>query len=111
MKRLTIMLLMLTLMLPVAVTSSFAQSTEQEIQQLKQMVEQNRKQNEELMKRIEQLESEKATTQVQVDKFITEQEKKNTSYDDLLSLINSINVGFSVDTTYQYVFNRGATDS
>lgn len=111
MKRLTIMLLMLTLMLPVAVISSFAQSTEQEIQQLKQMVEQNRKQNEELMKRIEQLESEKATTQVQVDKFITEQEKKNTSYDDLLSMINSINVGFSVDTTYQYVFNRGATDS
>jgi cell division protein FtsL len=113
MKRLTIMLLMLTLLLPVASTSSFAQSTDtqQEIQQLKQMIEQNSKQNEELMRRIQQLESEKAANQVKMDKFISEQENKNTKYDGVMSIFDAIDLGFYVDTTYQYVFNRGATNS
>lgn len=104
-------LMMLTLLLPVAATSSFAQSTEQEIQQLKQMIEQNSKQNDELMRRIEQLESEKAATQTKMDKFITEQEDKNLKTDGLMTFFDAIDLGFYVDTTYQYVFNRGVTNS
>ncbi len=45
MKKLTLAILMLTLLLPVGSIPSFAQSTEQEIQELKRMVEQNSKQN------------------------------------------------------------------
>jgi hypothetical protein len=111
MKRLAIMLLMLTLLLPVAVTTSFAQGTEQEIQQLKQMIEQNSKQNDELMKRIEQLESEKATNQVKMDKFMIDQENKDMKYDGIMTFFDAIDLGFYVDTTYQYVFNRGVTNS
>ncbi|HVY55740.1 MAG TPA: outer membrane beta-barrel protein [Thermodesulfobacteriota bacterium] len=75
------------------------------------MIEQNRKQNEELMKRIEQLESEKAASEVKMEKFMTRQEEKNQKTDDLLSFFDSIDLGFYVDTTYQYVFNRGVTNS
>ncbi len=111
MKRLTIMVLMLTILLPAGSISSFAKNTEQEIQELEQMIEQNRKQNEELMKRIEQLESEKAASEVKMEKFMTRQEEKNQKTDDLLSFFDSIDLGFYVDTTYQYVFNRGVTNS
>ena len=111
MKKLTLMILMLTLLLPVGSIPSFAQSTEQEIQELKQMIEQNSKQNDELMRRIEQLESEKAATQVKMDKFITDQEDKDLKYDGLMTFFDSIDLGFYVDTTYQYVFNRGLPDS
>jgi len=111
MKKLTVMILMLTLLLPVGSLPSYAQSTEQEIQELKQMIQQNSKQNEELMRRIEQLESEKAATQVKMEKFMMEQEDKDLKYDGLMTFFDSIDLGFYVDTTYQYVFNRGLTDS
>ena len=112
MRKLTLALLMLTLLLPVGSIPSFAQSsTQQEIEQLKQMVEQNQKQNEELMKRIEQLETEKAQSEVKIEKFMTEQQDKDLKYDGLMTFLDSIDLGFSVDTTYQYVFNRGVTNS
>ena len=111
MKKLTLMILMLTLLLPFGSLPSYAQSTEQEIQELKQMIQQNSKQNEELMRRIEQLESEKAATQVKMEKFMMEQEDKDLKYDGLMTFFDSIDLGFYVDTTYQYVFNRGLTDS
>src|SRR3990167_4393074 len=82
MKKLTLMILMLTLLLPVGSIPSFAQSTEQEIQELKKMV-----------------------------KFITDQEDKDLKYDGLMTFFDAIDLGFYVDTTYQYVFNRGLTDS
>jgi len=94
MKKLTLMILMLTLLLPVGSIPSFAQSTEQEIQELKQMVEQNSKQNDELMRRIEQLESEKAATQTKMDKFITDQEDKDLKYDGLMTFFDAIDLGF-----------------
>ena len=105
------MILMLALLLPVGSIHSFAQGTEQEIQELKKMIQENSKQNEELMRRIEQLESEKAATQTKMDKFITEQEDKNLKTDGLMTFFDAIDLGFFVDTTYQYVFNRGVTDN
>lgn len=111
MKRLTIVLVaVLTLLSPLGSVSSFAGSSEQQIQELREMVEQNRKQNEELMRKIEQLETEKATDQMKMDEFISEQEEKDLKYDGLLTFFDSVDLGFYVDTTYQYVFNRGTTD-
>ena len=74
MKRLTMFVLMLTLSLPLGTLSSHAQSRDQQIQELKQMVEQNRQQNEALMLKIQQMEAEKAATQVQVEELTTKQE-------------------------------------
>lgn len=110
MKRLTIMFLILTAISYLCLDKSFAQSSEMEIQQLKQMVEQNSKQNEELMRRIQQLESENAAKDAEFDKFISAQEAKDLKYDGIMTFFDSIDLGFAVDTSYQYVFNRGATD-
>ena len=108
MKRLTILFLALTLLLPLGTLSSNAQSQSQQINELKQMVEENRKQNEMLMQKIEQMEAEKAATQVQVEEIATKQEDTELKVDGFLSFFDSIDLGFYVDTTYQYVFNRGS---
>ncbi len=111
MKRLTIGLVaVLMLLSPLGSVSSFAGSSDEQIQELRQMIEENRKQNEELMRKIDQLESEKAASQVKMDEFISEQEEKDLKYNGILTFFDSIDLGFYVDTTYQYVFNRGSTD-
>lgn len=111
MKRFTIMFLILTAISYLCLDKSYAQSSEMEIQQLKQMIEQNSKQNDELMRRIQQLESDNAAKDAEFEKFISAQEAKDLKYDGIMTFFDSINLGFSVDTTYQYVFNRGVTDS
>lgn len=112
MKRFTIMFLILTAVSYLCLDKSFAQSgTEMEIRQLKQMIEQNSKQNEELMRRIQQLESDNAAKDAEFEKFVTAQEAKDLKYDGIMTFFDSIDLGFAVDTTYQYVFNRGVTDS
>jgi hypothetical protein len=111
MKRFTIMFLILTAISYLCLDKSYAQSSEMEIQQLKQMIQQNSKQNEELMRRIQQLESDNAAKDAEFEKFISAQEAKDLKYDGIMTFFDSINLGFSVDTTYQYVFNRGVTDS
>ncbi|MFB3148599.1 MAG: outer membrane beta-barrel protein [Thermodesulfobacteriota bacterium] len=109
MKRLTILFLVLTLISPLVSVSSHAQSRDQEIQELKRMIEQNRQQNEALMNKIEQMESEKAVNQLKVEEFMVKQEEKDQKIDGFLSFFDTIDLGFYVDTTYQYVFDRGAT--
>ena len=111
MKRFTIMFLILTAISYLCSDKSFAQGSEAEIQQLKQMIEQNSKQNEELMRRIQQLESDNAAKDAEFEKFISAQEAKDLKYDGIMTFFDSIDLGFAVDTTYQYVFNRGVTDS
>ncbi len=106
MKRLTILFLALTLLLPLGTLSSNAQST----QELKQMIEENRRQNEMLMQKIEQMEAEKAATQVQVEAIQTKQEDTDLKIDGFMSFFDAIDIGFYVDTTYQYVFDRGSTN-
>lgn len=109
MKRLTILFFALTLLLPLGTLSSNAQSRSQEIEQLKQMVEQNRQQNEALMLKIQEMEAEKAATQVQVEELSTKQEDTDLKIDGFMSFFDAIDIGFYVDTTYQYVFDRGST--
>ncbi len=111
MKRLTILLFVLTLLLPLGTLSSNAQSRSQEIEQLKQMIEQNRQQNEELMNKILQMEADKAATQVQVEELSTKQEDTDLKINGFMSFFDAIDIGFYVDTTYQYVFDRGSTNS
>jgi len=110
MKRLTILFLVLTLISPLVSVSSHAQSRDQEIQELKRMIEQNRQQNEALMNKIEQMESEKAVNQLKVEEFMVKQEEKDQKIDGFLSFFDTIDLGFYVDTTYQYVFDRGSTN-
>ena len=110
MKRLTILFLVLTLISPLVSVSSHAQSRDQEIQELKRMIEQNRQQNEALMNKIEQMESEKAVNQLKVEEFMVKQEEKDQKIDGYLSFFDTIDLGFYVDTTYQYVFDRGSTN-
>jgi hypothetical protein len=109
MKRLTILFLVLTLISPLVSVSSHAQSRDQEIQELKRMIEQNSQRNEALMNKIEQMESEKAVNQLKVEEFMVKQEGKDQKIDGFLSFFDTIDLGFYVDTTYQYVFDRGAT--
>lgn len=109
MKRLTILFLVLTLISPLVSVSSHAQSRDQEIQELKRMIEQNSQRNEALMNKIEQMESEKAVNQLKVEEFMVKQEGKDQKIDGFLSFFDTIGLGFYVDTTYQYVFDRGAT--
>ncbi len=109
MKRLTILFFVLTLLLPLGNLSSFAQSRDQEIQELKQMIEQNRQQNEALMNKVQQMEAEKAANQVKVEEFMTKQEEQDAKINGFMSFFDSIDLGFYVDTTYQYVFDRGST--
>lgn len=106
MKRLTILFLALTLLVPLGSLSANAQTT----QELKQMIEENRKQNEMLMQKIEQMEAEKAATQVQVEEIAIKQEDTDLKVNGFLSFFDAIDIGFYVDTTYQYVFDRGSTD-
>jgi len=112
MKRLSSIFLVavLAFLSPACLLSSYAQSSEDQIQQLKQMVEQNRKQNEELMRKINQLEADKAASEVKMDKFMMEQEDKDLKYDGIMTFFDAIDLGFYVDTTYQYVFDRGPTN-
>lgn len=93
---------------PLSFTSYAA--SDQEVQELKEMIEQNRRQNELLMQKLEQMEAEKAASQVEVQKFMAEQEEKDVKYDGILTFFDAIDLGFYVDTTYQYVFNRGSTN-
>lgn len=93
---------------PLGLTSYAA--SDQEVQQLKEMIEENRRQNELLMQKLEQMEAEKAASQVEVEKFMAEQEEKDVKYDGILTFFDAIDLGFYVDTTYQYVFNKGTTD-
>ena len=72
------------------------------------MVEQNRQQNEELMNKIQQMEADKAATQVQVEELSTKQEDTDLKIDGFMSFFDAIDIGFYVDTTYQYVFDRGS---
>ncbi|MCK5390977.1 MAG: outer membrane beta-barrel protein [Deltaproteobacteria bacterium] len=110
MKRLTILFFVLTLLLPLGNLSSHAQSQSEEIEQLKQMIEQNRQQNEALMKKVEQMEAEKATNQVKVEEFMIKQEKQDAKVNSFMSFFDTIDLGFAVDTSYQYVFDRGSTN-
>lgn len=109
MRRLLLVLVAFLTVVPLS-TTSFAAS-DQEVQQLKEMIEQNRKQNEMLMQKLEQMEAEKAAQQVEVEKFMMEQEDKDLKYDGILTFFDAIDLGFYVDTTYQYVFDRPEGDS
>lgn len=106
MKRLTILFLALTLLLPLGTLSADAQS----VSELKQMIEENRRQNELLMQKIEAMEAEKAATQVQVEEIASKQEDTDLKVDGFMSFFDAIDIGFYVDTTYQYVFDRGSTN-
>lgn len=108
MSRLTLFLVAFLTVAPLGFTSYAA--SDQEVQQLKQMIEENRRQNEMLMQKLEQMEAEKAASQVEVQKFMAEQEEKDLKYDGILTFFDAIDLGFYVDTTYQYVFDRGATN-
>jgi len=110
MKRLTILFFVLTLLLPLGTLSSHAQSRAQEIQELKQMIEQNRQQNEALMIKVQQMEAEKAANQIKVEEFMAKEEEQDAKINSFMSFFDTIDLGFYVDTTYQYVFDRGATN-
>ena len=107
MRRLILMLVAFLTVVPLSLTSYAA--SDQEVQELKRMIEENRRQNEMLMQKLEQMEAEKAASQVQVEKFMAEQEEKDVKYDGILTFFDAIDLGFYVDTTYQYVFDRGTT--
>jgi len=108
MRRLMIVIVAFLTVVPLGLTSYAA--SDQEVQQLKEMIEENRRQNELLMQKLEQMEAEKAASQVEVEKFMAEQEEKDVKYDGILTFFDAIDLGFYVDTTYQYVFNKGTTD-
>lgn len=108
MRRLMLVLVAFLTIVPLSLTSYAA--SDQEVQQLKEMIEQNRKQNELLMQKLEQMEAEKAASQAEVQKFMSEQEDKDLKYDGILTFFDAIDLGFYVDTTYQYVFDKGTSN-
>ncbi len=105
MKNITIFILTILLVPFLNVAISFAAS-DAEIQKLKQMIMENRKQNEILMNKIEQMEAEKAANQIKVEEFISEQEQKDLKMDGLMKFFDAIDLGFYIDTTYQYAFDH-----
>ncbi len=111
--RLLFVLVMGVMLVPLHAVDSMAdsESQAQQIEELRRAVEENRKQNEELLRKIDQLEAEKATQDVKMEEFITKQEEKDQKYDGVLTFFDSIDLGFSVDTTYQYVFDRDTSNS
>lgn len=112
MRKLTLLLVLFLLAMPFSFTSYDSHAaSDQEIQGLKEMIEQNRRQNEELMRKLEQMEADKAATQVQVQEFMAKQEEKDLKYDGILTFFDAVDLGFYVDTTYQYVFNKGTTSN
>lgn len=118
MRRLNLLLLAFLVAVPLGLTSYNAHAaSDQEVQELKRMIEENRRQNELLMQKLEQMEAEKAANQAQMQKseaqmqeFITKQEEKDQKYEGIFTFFDAVDLGFYVDTTYQHVFNRGATN-
>jgi len=94
------------LVLPLISTGSWAKTQQEQIDELKRMIEQNQKENQELRQKLEQIEAERATEKMKVEEFITKEEKKDEELSTLYNIFKRIDLGFSVDTTYQYVFNH-----
>lgn len=105
MKNITIFILTILLVPFLNVAISFAAS-DAEIQKLKQMIMENKKQNEILMQKVEQLEAEKASKDQRIEKFISEQEQKDLEMAGLMKFFDAIDLGFYIDTTYQYAFDH-----
>ncbi len=106
----TLMIVLAAFLTVAALSLTSYAASDEEVQQLKEMIEENRRQNEILMQKLEQMEAEKAASQAEVQKFMSEQEDKDLKYDGILTFFDAIDLGFYVDTTYQYVFNKGTTD-
>jgi len=88
---------------------SYADSSEQ-IEELKEMIEQNRKQNEALMQKIEELENNRAADQQKLQELTVERQEEDEKLQGLVTFFDSIDLSFYVDTTYQYVFDKRASD-
>jgi hypothetical protein len=118
MRRLNLLLLAFLVAVPLGLTSYNAHAaSDQEVQELKRMIEENRRQNELLMQKLEQMEAEKAANQAQMQKseaqmqeFISKQEEKDLKHEGIFTFFDAVDFGFYVDTTYQYVFDRGSTN-
>lgn len=85
---------------------SNAQTQQEQIDELKQMFEENQNKNQELQKKIEQLESERATEKMKAEELMVAEEKKDEGGQAFLDFIKSIKPSFYVDTAYQYNFNN-----
>jgi len=90
-------------------SNSYAESSQQ-IEELKEMIEQNRKQNEALMQKIEELENNRAADQQKLQELTVERQEEDEKLQGLVTFFDSIDLSFYVDTTYQYVFDKRASD-
>jgi hypothetical protein len=93
-------------LLPFAAAESQAQSQQQQINELKKMIEENQKQNQELQRKVEQLESERAAEKMNAEELMLKEEKKDEEGKAFLDFIKTIKPSFYLDTAYEYNFNN-----
>ena len=88
-------------------STTYGENVNEQIDELKKMVLENQKQSQELMKRIEELETQE---QAQEEIIVELKERKDVVIDEdtkeLLSALSAIDFGFYVDTSYHYDFNE-----
>ncbi|MGH7808237.1 MAG: outer membrane beta-barrel protein [Thermodesulfobacteriota bacterium] len=86
-------------------SESKAKSQQEQIDELKTMIEQNQMENQELRKKLEQIESERAVEKTNLEEMMTKKEEKDEKGEVLLGFLKSIKLSFYVDTSYEYNFN------
>lgn len=98
--------LITVLIFPLLSSNLYAKSQQEQIEELKRMVEENQRQNEKLMRKIQNLEAEQTQEKLKVEEVMSKQEAKDEKEEGIIQFFESIDLGFYVDTTYQYVFDR-----
>ncbi len=106
MKRIIGAVLIGLFLLPFVSAESKAKTQQQQIDELKGMVEENQKQNQELQKKIQDLESQRTADQMKAEELMTTEGKKDEEGQAFLDFIKSIKPSFYVDTSYGYNFNN-----